>query len=111
MDDAQNVIAIKHRLEELESKYCDLIWFARSDNNTQNANIREKQREVIIAHLEECKSLQCPKTSDWQHGFNSGMLAATRLIASYVQSDDEFDGVSRKERISYAEEEFPLLDT
>jgi hypothetical protein len=41
------------------------------------------------------------QTSDWQHGFNSGMLAATRLIRSYVQKED----------IALAEEEFPLLDT
>jgi hypothetical protein len=32
------------RLQELESKYFDLVWFARSDDDTKNHDFRKKQR-------------------------------------------------------------------
>lgn len=60
--------------------------------------------EVIRnAFPEEYERLSCPDRGDFEHGRNSGILAAVRLIGSYVDGDDE--------DIAYAEEEFPFLDT
>ena len=46
-----------------------------------------------------CGSLD-PDGSDWTHGFNSGMLACLRFVATALEQD-----------IEAAHDEFPVLDT
>lgn len=83
-----------------EQKYFELVWYARSGKNNnipavlQNRVRIEKLYPVEIANLKDLES------SDWNHGFNSGMLAAIR----YFFDLDEMG-------IDSAEENFPLLDT
>lgn len=84
--------------------------------------------KVKAKYPEEIAKIQDPDTGNWQHGFNSGMLAGTRLLGAYTlphnyrevieeaggdDSSDEDSGfvLTRKSEIEQAQEEFPHLDT
>lgn len=86
---------------EKEKKYCDLVWYARS--STENDNVKgvvESRRKVEESYPEEIKSFQEGDNPDWDHGFNSGMLAAIR----YIIWLEEYGKV-------VADQSFPFLDT
>lgn len=93
--------------EKKEQKYFDLVWYARSPSKKDTAywdkvpeDIRDKalnaQARVQEAYPYEVSAL----SDDWNHGFNSGCLAAFRFIQTAIQED-----------VGTAEEEFPSLDT
>lgn len=88
----------KHKLieelQEIDNKYFDLVWFARCKDTTQPAF-----KKVMKKYPKEVKALREDDTN-WEHGFNSGMLAGARLFMSIVEN--------RKEE---GYEEFPFLDT
>ena len=87
-------------LVELEAKYCDLVWYARSrPENIDIKGVREAKHRIEKAHPTEINNLTHGE-SDWEHGFNSGMLAATRYILELADGDKEF-----------ADDLFPFLDT
>lgn len=114
-----DVEGLKKRLSNLQAKYNDLVWYARSDfprNHKLKKPVENKYKEDI-KKLRECDD-------NWQHGFNSGMLAATRLFDGYVDKtcsyeDSDPDFIergniirqTRHETIQQAEDEFPMLDT
>ena len=85
-------------------KYFDLVWYARKDEQ----KLIEEERYDILATLKkveakypkETQELNDPELSDWSHGFNSGMLAASRLYLTMIEDDCE-----------QAIEEFPFLDS
>ena len=101
-DDVLALIAAK------EDKFQKLVWFARkhpSDHpfwDTVPADIKQgalnSASRVEEMYPDEVDELH-GEHSDWQHGFNSGMLAALRFVLHAAEDPDE------------AEECFPELDT
>ena len=89
-------------LEELcgwEHKYFDLVWYARSKPDEPASHSgRQRVEAAWSADLEELRA----DDSNWQHGFNSGCLAAFRLVQGLLGSDDDAE---------FARQEFPFLDT
>jgi hypothetical protein len=91
---------LKEHLSNLEDKYFDLVWYARSGKNMHSSEVREKRLKVQSKYPIEITHLNNPKEGDWNHGFNSGMLAATRFLVDLIQFGEET-----------ANENFPFLDT
>ena len=87
-------------VSEKEGKYLDLVWYARSYKNLQVDGVAESRTRIEKSHPNETVNLNDSDSSDWHHGFNSGMLAALRFI---LDLDEE--------GIESAEENFPSLDT
>lgn len=103
------------KCRELFEKYSSLVWYARSDDDDPRS---EKPRtDVETRYPEEvAEYLDCE--DNWQHGFNSGMMAAVSLIWDYLEEPDPEafeEGLSPQEQydeqIRRAEEAFPMLDT
>lgn len=96
-------------LDSLEQKYYDLVWFARKHPFEHHSwystptKIREGAFKAMMRVMEEypedVEDLQ-GESGDWHHGFNSGMLAALRLVSSAKHYGAEM-----------ALEFFPELDT
>jgi hypothetical protein len=88
------------KLVEMEQKYFDLVWLARSrvEDGDHAAAKREKIRELYPEEVRELRG----DNGDWQHGFHSGCLAALRLAVGLL--------CSKRER-EMAESDFPCLDT
>ena len=85
---------------EKTDKYFGLVWFARSrPENIDIPGVREGIAKVQEESPKEYAEL-ISENGDWQHGFNSGMLAGMRYVLALYE-----DG---KER---ADDEFPFLDT
>jgi len=93
----------------LSNKYCDLVWYARKPNNLSDKpdgwdeqiykGMRKEQKRIEDEQIDEVsKLLDC--TDNWQHGFNSGMLACARYILTGLA-----DGLEQ------ADKEFPFLDS
>lgn len=100
-------------IDELHTKYSKLVWYARSHpaNDVEywkdrpeairskafsaQSRVEEDYHDDVI-ELTECDD-------NWQHGFNSGMLAAIRYM-QYIQSDDPMTQ-------QFAIDNFPDLDT
>lgn len=117
--------SISQKLRELEEKYFDLVWLARSHPD-ERADIKICFDKVSAKYPGELEKLQSEEEGDWTHGFNSGILACSRLISSYIlprnyryvidsEINDEGEDVditlTRDLEIDQAEEEFPFLDT
>lgn len=91
-------------------KYFDLVWYARSapaDSEYWDkvpASIKRgalnSQARVEEMFPDETDKLSCANCGDWEHGFNSGMLAGLRYVMSAIEDGPE-----------HAEEEFPELDS
>ena len=89
-------------MEELMEKYERLVWYARKSPELIEMfpQIQSSIQEIEALYPEETDALNTPDAGDWQHGFNSGMLAALRLIiATQTKSAEQ------------ALKEFPNLDT
>ena len=117
---------------EDSQKYCDLVWIARRNIDVVLADPDHPSRpgvvEIMAKHYPELRELQ-GQDGDWQHGFNSGLLAASRMYMdlSIAYEDDmaddpdvlesEYDGnvppVSERlaEWRQNALDEFPMLDS
>ena len=103
---------------DFEDLYSDLVWYARKpplDDPEQQAeywadckdeDIRRCCEEVCKRleekYPEECKKLRDPDTAVWEHGFNSGSLAAFRWMLH------SFDDMLYAET---ANDWYPNLDT
>ena len=104
-----------------ESMFFDLVWYARSHPKSDTAywekvpdHIREgalnAQARVEEAYPSEVSALG----DDWNHGFNSGCLAAFRYVFTALDEStdtDEFGEEYSVGGLAVAEEEFPSLDT
>lgn len=121
--DKKDETALAKRLDELEKKYCDLLWMARKNpKDLRDSVIKKTFDEVSAKYPGELAKLQ-GRQGDWTHGFNSGMLACVRLTDGYVCSVDghlcpeeeeellKNDKCIRQAIIDEAEEQFPFLDT
>jgi hypothetical protein len=85
-------------LQELHTKYFRLVSYARK--GPEDYAVAERgMKETEFLHGEDVEQLK-GEHGDWHHGFNSGMLAALRLVLDAQEYGwDE------------AMEEFPSLDT
>jgi hypothetical protein len=107
------------RLHALAEKYERLVWYARSHPagdpfwDTVPAEIKQGalncQAMVQEQFPDELDLLCCHDCGDWHHGFNSGMLAASRLLLAYLHPQD--DPSEWDQQIEDAEAEFPELFT
>ena len=85
---------------QLEEKYFDLVWYARkSPEHFDIPKVKENMDRIDNLYPTEVEGLY-GEHSDWNHGFNSGMLAGLRYVIALYESG--------KER---ADDEFPFLDT
>ena len=86
------------------TKYDDLVWYARktAEDRANNADCNTECLRIETTYPNECIRLNDPDAADWEHGFNSGMLAALRYVASYLTNDPV--------EIEFAERSFPYLD-
>ena len=83
-----------------QDKHVDLLWYARSSpKHIDIKGVAENKERIEKLYPNEVNELQS-ENGDWSHGFNSGMVACLRWIATI----DEFG----KEQ---ADEEFPMLDS
>jgi len=99
---------MKKHLIELEAMYCSLVWYARGscfgdDVDKDIYRSALKARAKVEAEYPEEVGEFADGPNDWQHGFNSGMLAAVRLILA--RDTDDADVVMD------AVEAFPDLGT
>ncbi len=78
------------RLFKEMEKYTDLVWFARS--NSQEPNIVQIRDRIRAKYSEEIEKLE-GDDGDWEHGFNSGMLACCRLFGDYLLDDDAYNSI------------------
>lgn len=118
-------------------KYLELVWFARSDPERLveeekyelvNSVVHSMQK-IIDKYPQETTELFEDETN-WQHGFNSGVLAYARFLATYVEDGlwelckgnkgiAEYEKVISIDGVKYIEfdgrqdafDSFPELDT
>jgi len=71
-----------NEIKLLEHKYEMLVWYARKSEQqiATIEGVRIAADEVTRDYTEEVASLNSPLFGDWQHGFNSGMLAGMRFV-------------------------------
>ena len=83
-----------------QNKYADLLWYARTSPEHINIKgVKENKDRIEKLYPKEVTELNI-ENADWQHGFNSGMVAALR----YVLTMDDLG-------LEQADEEFPMLDS
>lgn len=118
---------LDQKLRQIKDKYFDLVWLARKHPEDLNIpGVKKAYDEVCAKYPGELEKLQDMDSGDWAHGFNSGMLACSRLLSAYClphnhqhdyevpedSSDEEGDRISpRDQEIEMAENDFPFLDT
>ena len=106
---------IQCAFEEKADKYRDLVWYARSGCRLDQhpPDIRAK----VLKARERVQRLYPKETNlhmDWNHGFNSGCLAAFRYVLTALNEGtgiDEFGEEFSIGGLTEAEVEFPDLDT
>ena len=131
--DADKADDIEYIINTLEQKYFDLVWAARKPhpedieglkeyfNETPDSIILGSRMGVLKVHQkypDEMERLSCPESGDWEHGFNSGILAAMRFLqtAMHTQVCDRNCVCDSEEPcilggLQEAIDEFPFLDT
>lgn len=94
---------VEKRLREMEKKYFDLVWYARAAPDAVKDGHVSMPGVVRIqmAMPDECERL-ASKDGTWEHGFNSGCLAAFRFALGIMGNAGD---------VQMAEDEFPFLDT
>jgi len=90
---------IENVVEKLK-KYDDLIWYARTSPENYNIKGVKENMDRIEKEYPDGVTELSSKNGDWQHGFNSGMVAALR----YVLIMDDLG-------LEQANDEFPNLDS
>jgi hypothetical protein len=93
-------IEIFNCVDELVGKYLDLVWLARTHPDIPDQLAQKNIERILREHPDEVNAYIESENRDWQHGFNSGMLAGMRYVATLFYEDKET-----------ADEEFPFLDT
>lgn len=92
---------ILEEVKKMESKYCALVWYARSSSKHDSIpGVLENRKKIEEAYPAEVAKLKSKTDSDWTHGFNSGMLAGMRYVMDLFT-----------EGIEEAEDSFPDLDS
>lgn len=88
------------KLVAMERKYFDLVWLARS--RPEDGDLAAAKRAAICKQYPKEVADLSGEHSDWEHGFNSGCLAALRYAYGLL---------GNKTEIEMAERDFPFLDT
>ena len=89
------------QMKSIEEKFPDEIACIKGQIPPKYEEAWKQSPEDLRAKMEDYYS-----NSDWEHGFNSGCLAAFRYLTAALGSDgQELIG------IDIAEEQFPNLDT
>ena len=124
---------LKSKAAEDSEKYFELVWIARKNIDAVLSDSDHPSRpgveKIMKKHPLELEKLQS-QSGDWQHGFNSGLLAASRmymdLSIAYEEDmaedldelEDMYEGTSVppvSERLAAsrkdAVDEFPMLDS
>ena len=107
--------------KELRTKYESLVWYARKAPMTDQEYWKDVPQDVKMdaykaminvasQYPDEVKALRSPETGDWEHGFNSGCLAAFRLVLMTLVKQTYADGETFG-GLEMAIDEFPMLDT
>jgi hypothetical protein len=87
-------------IQKLHEKFDSLVWYARSSpKNDHIPKVLENRKRIEESYPKEINQLLHGET-DWEHGFNSGMLASTRYIIDLFENNKET-----------ADELFPFLDS
>jgi len=86
----KNLRALQNQTHAHEEWYCDLVWAARSDGEDERVLIRGKYEGAELDRMErelaQVSSQVSPEVVHWHHGFNSGMLAASRLYKAFAHA-------------------------
>ena len=94
--------------------YNDLVWYARSNPDNQLPKVQEERKRIERCYPKEIAALNCGG-DNWDHGFNSGCLAAFRYALTLLDEDTWVDEETCKEMpcggYVIAEDAFPSLDT
>ena len=97
-----------------EIHYNDLVWYARSNPDNQLPTVQEERKRIERCYPKEIAALNCGG-DNWDHGFNSGCLAAFRYALTLLDEDTWVDEETCKEMpcggYVIAEDAFPSLDT
>lgn len=116
-------IEFKDALAQKETKYFDLVWYARKNYDEVCLYKDLALKKIVLDHCkrieeaypEEIDGLQSITEGNWTHGFNSGMLACLRYVSTCLNDepviDDDTGSIYNFGGIANAEEEFPFLDT
>ena len=85
----------------MSEKYCELVWYARKTNNDYETipEVADAMDRIGNDYPDEIEELY-GEFGEWSHGFNSGCLAAFRMILGMAEYG-----------IDEAIEEFPFLDS
>jgi hypothetical protein len=76
-------VAVKSKGGEDTDKYFDLVSIACGPGRGEHPSpLAEKYRAEI-------EKLKCVRDGEWHHGFNSGMLAASRMYTGLAVSTKE----------------------
>lgn len=86
------------RIAGLEKKYFDLVWIARHKGEKEGLAGAERVRTMYPDEVARLSG----EHGSWEHGFNSGCLAAFRFALGIM---------GNKTEQQMAEDEFPFLDT
>ena len=82
LNDNRNLEDWRNLIHETEEKYELLVWYARKTPEIveKYPQIAPRLKEIEAQYPEETEALSDDDRADWQHGFNSGVLACVRLI-------------------------------
>jgi len=93
---------VRDEIKNHEQKYFEMVWYARRrPEHLKIEGVKKKWEETEQKYQNE---FSFPNGGDWEHGFNSGCLAAFRCVLAAMEKS-KYGGLER------AKEEFPHLDT
>jgi hypothetical protein len=68
-----------------ETKYNDLVWYVRSKSeHNKIPGVKENKERIESEYAEEIEKLKS-EFGDWEHGFNSGVLAGVRYALALLE--------------------------
>ena len=115
---------IQCAFEEKADKYRHLVWYARSgcrldqhppDIRAKVLKARERVQRLYPKETNVHELLKKGHNMTWDHGFNSGCLAAFRYVLTALNEGTEIDEFGEEcpthGGLVVAEVEFPDLDT
>lgn len=89
-------LRVKNAVKQMQSdmdKYFHLVWYARNCDkrkHLENENYETMGTLQVIQNKFPEDVAKIGKDDNWNHGFNSGMLAASRLYLEMIEGDPEF---------------------
>jgi hypothetical protein len=105
---------IIQKMQEMNNKYTRLLWYARvsPDMKLPRVNkdgklinyVEERREEIEELYPEETQALS-EEHGDWQHGFHSGVVAASRYFLTLSEK------WYKELALETAENNFPDLDS